>query len=83
MLITNSPRINGRELSASLDGNVLTVCRHGNDIPVMQTRYHDGKWHEEIPTQLTTNEIEQVESLRVFTQQALINKSLSKGGIEQ
>ncbi|MDF5732145.1 MAG: relaxase/mobilization nuclease domain-containing protein [Rhizonema sp. PD38] len=83
MLVTNNLRINGRELSASLDGNVLTVCRHGNDIPVMQTRYHDGKWHEKIPTQLTTNEIEQVESLRVFTQQALINKSLSKGGIEQ
>ena len=83
MLVTNSPRINGRELSASLDGNVLTVCRHGNDIPVMQTRYHDGKWHEEIPTQITTNEIEQVESLRVFTQRALINKSLSKGEIEQ
>lgn len=82
MLVTNSPRINGRELSASLDGNVLTVCRHGNDIPVMQTRYHDGKWHEEIPNQLTTNEIEQIESLRIFTQQALINKSLSKGGIE-
>ncbi|MBR8838781.1 MAG: relaxase/mobilization nuclease domain-containing protein [Stigonema ocellatum SAG 48.90 = DSM 106950] len=83
MLVTNSPRINGRELSASLDGNILTVCRHGNEIPVMQTRYHDGKWHEEIPTQLTTNEIEQIESLRVFTQQALINKSLSKGEIER
>ena len=83
MLVTNSPRINGRELSAKLDGNVLTVCRHGNDIPMMQTRYYEGKWHEEIPTQLTTNEIEQIESLRVFTQQALINRSRSKGGFEK
>ncbi|MUG91712.1 relaxase/mobilization nuclease domain-containing protein [Scytonema sp. UIC 10036] len=83
MLVTNSYRINGRELSASLDGNVLTVCRHGDDIPVMQTRYHNGKWHEEIPTQLTTNEIEQIESLRVFTQQALINRSRINWGIEQ
>ncbi|KYC34630.1 hypothetical protein WA1_50980 [Scytonema hofmannii PCC 7110] len=83
MLVTNSYRINGRELSASLDGNVLTVCRHGDDIPVMQTRYHNGKWHEEIPTQLTTNEIEQIESLRVFTQQALINRSRINWGIEK
>ncbi len=83
MLVTNSPRINGRELSASLDGNILTVCRHGDNTPVMQTRYYNGNWYEEIPTKLTTNEIEQIESLHVFTQQALIKKSYSKGGIEQ
>ncbi|RAM48005.1 MAG: hypothetical protein C6Y22_30280 [Hapalosiphonaceae cyanobacterium JJU2] len=83
MLVTNSPRINGRELSASLDGNILTICRHGDNTPIMQTSYHDGNWYEEIPTKLTTNEIEQIESLRVFTQQALIKKSHSKGGIEQ
>ncbi len=83
MLVTNSHRINGRELSATLDGNILTVCRHGDNTPVMQTCYHDGNWYEEIPTKLTTNEIEQIESLHVFTQQALIKKSYSKGGIEQ
>ncbi|MFL9458425.1 hypothetical protein AB0758_46460 [Tolypothrix bouteillei VB521301_2] len=83
MLVTNSYRINGRELSASLDGNVLTVYRHGDDIPVMQTRYRNGNWHEEISTQLTTNEIEQIESLRVFTQQALINRSRINWGIEK
>jgi hypothetical protein len=50
---------------------------------VMQTRYRNGNWHEEISTQLTTNEIEQIESLRVFTQQALINRSRINWGIEK
>jgi hypothetical protein len=83
MLVTNSLRINGQELSASLDRNVLTVCRHGDDIPVMQTRYYNGNWREEIPTQLTTNEIKQIESLRVFAQQELINRLRLNRGIEQ
>ncbi|KAB8314457.1 hypothetical protein SD81_038565 [Tolypothrix campylonemoides VB511288] len=83
MLVTNRLRINGRELSASLDENVLSVCRHGDNTPVMQTQYSEGKWYEVQPTRLTANEIEQIESLRTFTQQALINKSQSKGGIEQ
>ncbi|WP_256875420.1 relaxase/mobilization nuclease domain-containing protein [Nostoc sp. C052] len=92
MLVTNNFRIKGRELSASLNGNILTVYRHGDNTPVMQTCYSQGNWYEEIPTRITTNEIEQIESLRVFTQQALINKSrsalrssasLSQRGIEQ
>ncbi|NMF63255.1 hypothetical protein DP113_34520 (plasmid) [Brasilonema octagenarum UFV-E1] len=83
MLVTNSPRIKGRELSASLHENILTVYRHQDDTPVMQTRYVEGNWYEEKPTRLNENEIEQIESLRTFTQQALINKSQSKGGIEQ
>ncbi|MDZ8029177.1 MAG: hypothetical protein RMX97_31450 [Nostoc sp. DedQUE11] len=44
---------------------------------MMQTCYSQGNWYEEIPTRLTTNEIEQIESLRVFTQQALMNKQRS------
>lgn len=83
MLVTNNFRIKGRELSASLDGNTLSVCRHGDNTPVMQTYYSQGNWYEEIPTRLTTNEIEQIESLRVFTQQALMNKQRSQRGIEQ
>ncbi|WP_223269881.1 hypothetical protein [Nostoc sp. 'Peltigera membranacea cyanobiont' 213] len=92
MLITNNFRIKGRELSASLDANILTVYRHGDNTPVMQTCYSQGNWYEEIPTRLTTNEIEQIESLRIFTQQALMGKlrsalrssaSLSQRGIEQ
>ncbi len=83
MLVTNNFRIKGRELSASLDANILTVYRHGNNTPVMQTCYSQGNWYEEIPTRLTTNEIEQIESLRIFTQQALMNKSRSQRGIEQ
>jgi hypothetical protein len=78
MLVTNNYHINGRELSAFLVKNILTVCRHGHDAPVMQVRYHDDGWYEEIQTQLTTNEIEQIESLRFFTQQALMNISRSE-----
>ncbi len=80
MLVTNNSRIKGRELSASLDTNILTVYRHGDNTPVMQTCYSQGNWYEEIPTRLTTNEIEQIESLRIFTQQALMNKSRSALG---
>ncbi|WP_225225465.1 relaxase/mobilization nuclease domain-containing protein [Komarekiella delphini-convector] len=83
MLVTNNFRIKGRELSTSLDANILTVYRHGDNTPVMQTCYSQGNWYEEIPTRLTTNEIEQIESLRVFTQQALMNKLRSQRGIEQ
>ncbi|MCC5668727.1 relaxase/mobilization nuclease domain-containing protein [Nostoc sp. CHAB 5784] len=82
MLVTNNFRIKGRELSASLDANILTVYRH-EDTLVMQTCYSQGNWYEEIPTRLTTNEIEQIESLRVFTQQALMDKLRSQRGIEQ
>ncbi|MHC5717251.1 MAG: relaxase/mobilization nuclease domain-containing protein, partial [Nostoc sp.] len=77
MLVTNNFRIKGRELSASLDGNILTVYRHGDNTPVMQTCYSQGNWYEDIPTRLTTNEIEQIESLLVFTQQVLMDKSRS------
>jgi hypothetical protein len=80
MLVTNNFRIKGRELSASLDGNILTVYRHGDNTPVMQTCYSQGNWYEEIPTRLTTNEIEQIESLRIFTQQALMGKLRSQRG---
>ncbi|MEH1934198.1 MAG: hypothetical protein V7L14_10815 [Nostoc sp.] len=91
MLVTNNFRIKGRELSASLDANILTVYRYGDNTLVMQTCYSQGNWYEEIPTRLTTNEIEQIESLRIFSQQALMNKSrgerssasLSQRGIEQ
>jgi Relaxase/Mobilisation nuclease domain len=75
MLVNNSARINGRELSASLDGDMLTVCRHRENIPVMQAKYEQGDWYENVVSRLTQNEIEQIESLRVFTQQALINRS--------
>ncbi|MHC5731869.1 MAG: hypothetical protein ACYTXY_48915, partial [Nostoc sp.] len=44
---------------------------------VMQTCYSQGNWYEDIPTRLTTNEIEQIESLLVFTQQVLMDKSRS------
>ncbi|WDD36824.1 hypothetical protein PQG02_33795 (plasmid) [Nostoc sp. UHCC 0926] len=64
-------------MSASLDTNILTVYRHGDNTPMIQTCYSQGNWYEEIPTRLTTNEIEQIESLRIFTQQALMNKSRS------
>lgn len=77
MLITNNFRIKGRELSAILDSNTLSVYRHGDNTPVMQTCYSQGNWYEEIQTRLTTNEIEQIESLRVFTQQVLINQQRS------
>ena len=83
MLVSNSSRINGQELNASLDGDVLTVCRNEDNTPVMQTQYSEGNWYEEILTQLTPNEIKQIESLRTFTQQALISKSQSQRGIEQ
>jgi len=83
MLVTNNFRIKGRELSASLDSNTLSVYRHGDNTPVMQTCYSQGNWYEEIPTRLTTNEIEQIESLRFFTQQVLMNKQRSQTGIEQ
>jgi hypothetical protein len=83
MLVTNNFRIKGRELSASLDSNTLSVYRHGDNTPVMQTCYSQRTWYEEIPTRLTTNEIEQIESLRFFTQQALINQQRSQTGIEQ
>ncbi|WP_228013534.1 hypothetical protein [Nostoc edaphicum] len=83
MLVTNNFRIKGRELSASLDSNTLSVYRHGDNTPVMQICYSQGTWYEEIPTRLTTNEIEQIESLRFFTQQALINQQRSQKGIEQ
>ncbi|MGF2010626.1 relaxase/mobilization nuclease domain-containing protein [Nostoc sp. DedVER01b] len=83
MLVTNNFRIKGRELSASLDSNTLNVYRHGDNTPVMQTCYSQGTWYEEIPTRLTTNEIEQISSLRFFTQQALINQQRSQRGIEQ
>ncbi|NJM74394.1 MAG: hypothetical protein HC862_32555 [Scytonema sp. RU_4_4] len=82
MLVTNSPRIKGRELSASLDENILSVYRHQDDTPIMQTRYVEGNWYEEKPTRLNENEIEQIESLRTFTQQVLIKKSQSEGGID-
>ncbi|WP_229548005.1 hypothetical protein [Nostoc sp. CHAB 5836] len=81
MLVTNNFRIKGRELSASLDNNTLSVYRHGDNTPVMQTCYSQGNWYEEIRTRLTRNEIEQIESLRFFTQQALMDKSRSKGGL--
>jgi Relaxase/Mobilisation nuclease domain len=81
MLVTNNFRIKGRELSASLNANILTVYRHGDNTPVMQTCYSQGEWYEEIRTRLTRNEIEQIESLRFFTQQALMDKSRSKGGL--
>ncbi|MBD2614036.1 relaxase/mobilization nuclease domain-containing protein [Tolypothrix sp. PCC 7601] len=83
MLVTNNFRIKGRELSASLDSNTLSVYRHGDNTPVMQTCYSHGNWYEEIQTRLTTNEIEQIESLRFFTQQVLMNKQRSQRGIEQ
>ncbi|WP_243713783.1 relaxase/mobilization nuclease domain-containing protein [Nostoc sp. 106C] len=83
MLVTNNFRIKGRELSASLDSNTLSVYRHGDNTPVMQTCYSQRNWYEEIPTRLTTNEIEQIESLRFFTQQVLMNKQRSQRGIEQ
>ncbi|PLZ98953.1 hypothetical protein CI594_11465 [Fischerella thermalis CCMEE 5196] len=92
MLVTNNFRIKGRELSASLDSNTLSVYRHGDNTPVMQTCYSQENWYEEIPTRLTTNEIEQIESLRFFTQKVLMNKqrsalrssaSRSQRGIEQ
>ncbi|BAY19936.1 hypothetical protein NIES21_58060 (plasmid) [Anabaenopsis circularis NIES-21] len=83
MLVTNNFRIKGRELSASLDSNTLSVYRHGDNTPVMQTCHSQGNWYEEIPTRLTTNEIEQIESLRFFTQQVLINQQRSQRGIEQ
>ncbi|KOP24381.1 hypothetical protein AMR41_21840 [Hapalosiphon sp. MRB220] len=83
MLVTNNFRIKGRELSASLDSNTLSVYRHEDNTLVMQTCYSQGNWYEEIPTRLTTNEIEQIESLRFFTQQALINQQRSQTGIEQ
>nr|MDZ8016423.1 relaxase/mobilization nuclease domain-containing protein [Nostoc sp. ZfuVER08] len=82
MLVTNNFRIKGRELSASLNANILTVYRHGDNTPVMQACYSQGNWYEGIPTRLTRNEIEQIESLRFFTQQALINKQRSQRGIE-
>ncbi len=75
MLATNSPRINGRELSANLDGKTLTICRHGENIPVMQAEYQEGNWYEKIPNKLTKNEIEQIESLRLLAQKQLISKS--------
>ena len=75
MLVTNSPRINGRELSANLDGDMLTVFRHRENIPVMQAKYEQGDWFENVVSRLTQNEIEQIESLRVFTQQVLMNRS--------
>ncbi|MCC5600631.1 hypothetical protein [Nostoc favosum] len=62
MLVTNNIRIKGRELSASLDTNILIVYRHGDNTPVMQTCYSQGNWYEEIPTRLTRNEIEQIDS---------------------
>ncbi|MBD2254379.1 relaxase/mobilization nuclease domain-containing protein [Nostoc parmelioides FACHB-3921] len=83
MLVTNNSRIKGRELSASLDSNTLSVYRHGDNTPMMQTCYSQGNWYEEIPTRLTRNEIEQIESLCFFTQQALINQQRSQRGIEQ
>jgi hypothetical protein len=83
MLVTNNFRIKGRELSASLDSNTLSVYRHGDNTLVMQTYYSDGIWYEEIQTRLTRNEIEQIESLRFFTQQPLMNKQRSQRGIEQ
>ncbi|MDZ8263101.1 relaxase/mobilization nuclease domain-containing protein [Nostoc sp. ChiQUE01b] len=39
MLVTNNFRIKGQELSASLDSNTLSVYRHGDNTPVMQTCY--------------------------------------------
>ncbi|MBD2337375.1 relaxase/mobilization nuclease domain-containing protein [Calothrix sp. FACHB-156] len=83
MLVTNNSRIKGRELSAYLDTNILTIYRHGDHTPVMQTCYSQGDWYEKIPTRLTTNEIEQIESLRFFTQQAFMDKLRSQRGIEQ
>lgn len=83
MLVTNNSRIKGRELSASLDSNTVSVYRHGDNTPVMQTCYSQRTWYEKIPTRLTTNEIEQIESLHFFTQQALINPQRSQTGIEQ
>jgi hypothetical protein len=83
MLVTNNFRIKGRELSVSLDSNTLSVYRHEDNTLVMQTCYSQGNWYEEIPTRLTTNEIEQIESLRFFTQQALINQQRSQRSIEQ
>lgn len=83
MLVTNNFRIKGRELSASLDSNTVSVYRHGDNTPVMQTCYSQRTWYEKIPTRLTTNEIEQIESLHFFTQQALINPQRSQTGIEQ
>lgn len=81
MLAANSPRIRGKELSASQDGDILTVCRHSDDTPVMQTRKSDGKWYEEIPTRLTESEIKQIESLKRYIEQAQV-KSQSQARME-
>ncbi|NEU71759.1 relaxase/mobilization nuclease domain-containing protein [Hassallia byssoidea VB512170] len=81
MLAANSPRIRGKELSASQDGDILTVWRHSDDTPVMQTRKSDGKWYEEIPTRLTESEIKQIESLKRYIQQAQV-KSQSQARME-
>lgn len=50
ILVTNKFRIKGRELSASLDSNTLSVYRHGDNTLVMQTCYTQENWYEKIQT---------------------------------
>jgi Relaxase/Mobilisation nuclease domain len=71
MLANDNPIINGKELSATLDGHNLTVRRHGEDKPIMEVVLDKRSWYQISETSLTSNEIKQIESLEEFTKQIL------------
>ncbi|MBW4513048.1 MAG: relaxase/mobilization nuclease domain-containing protein [Scytonematopsis contorta HA4267-MV1] len=71
MVANDNPVINGRELSVILDGQNLTVRRHGEDKPIMEVVLNEGSWYQISETSLTSNEIDQLESLEEFTKKIL------------
>ncbi len=71
MLAANSAVLRGKELTAILDGNTLTVKRNGEDNPVMEAVLENKNWYAISQSSLTEHDIEQIESLQHYMQQTL------------
>ena len=77
MRMVNKKVVEGKQLRAELNKNVLEIHCVIDNTPVMQTSYANGKWNEQLNV-LTNDEIQQIKHLQLLTQQKLINKQKTK-----
>ena len=77
MRMVNKKVVEGKQLRAELNKNVLEIHCVIDNTPVMQMNYANGKWNEQLNV-LTNDDIQQIKHLQLLTQQKLINKQKTK-----
>ncbi|MBW4512899.1 MAG: relaxase/mobilization nuclease domain-containing protein [Scytonematopsis contorta HA4267-MV1] len=71
MLAANSPVLRGKEVTATLDGNTLTLKRNGENNPIIEAVLDNESWYTISEPKLTEYDIEQIESLQHYMQHTL------------